>query len=134
MAIENKEDLVKKVAVLEDKLLSLRQASEELVQVKKQLADALKSREEITANEHSIRQRQEKLQAEIGANIKIIEEKNKQIEILKADLNKLAVLFDEYIVAYQDQVKMLGVFVKNTQTVEKYLTVKINEFNGGDKK
>jgi hypothetical protein len=29
---------------------------------------------------------------------------------------------------------MLGVFVKNTQTVEKYLTVKINEFNGGDKK
>jgi hypothetical protein len=29
---------------------------------------------------------------------------------------------------------MLGVFVKNTQTVEKYLSVKINEFNGGDKK
>jgi len=29
---------------------------------------------------------------------------------------------------------MLGVFVKNTQTVEKYLSEKINEFNGGNKK
>jgi hypothetical protein len=29
---------------------------------------------------------------------------------------------------------MLGVFVKNTQTIEKYLSEKINEFNGGDKK
>jgi hypothetical protein len=44
MAIENKEDLVKKVAVLEDKLLPLRQASEELVLVKKQLVDVLKSK------------------------------------------------------------------------------------------
>jgi hypothetical protein len=120
--------------VLEDKLLPLRQASEELVLVKKQLADVLKSKEEIIANEHSVRKELQKIQAEIGGNIKIIEEKNKQVETLKADLNKLANLFDEYIVAYQDQVKMLGVFVKNTQTVEKYLTVKINEFNGGNKK
>jgi hypothetical protein len=134
MAIENKEDLVKKVAVLEDKLLSFKQNDDEILRLKKQLADVLKSKEEVIANEHSIRQRQEKLQAELGANIKIIEEKNKQIEVMKADLNKLANLFDEYIVAYQDQVKMLGVFVKNTQTVEKYLSVKINEFNGGDKK
>jgi hypothetical protein len=29
---------------------------------------------------------------------------------------------------------MLGVFVKNTQTVEKYLSIKIDEYNGGDKK
>jgi hypothetical protein len=134
MAIENKEDLVKKVAVLEDKLLPLRQASEELVLVKKQLVDVLKSKEEIIANEHSVRKEFEKVQAEFIANKKIIEAKDKQIEAMKADLNKLANLFDEYIVAYQDQVKMLGVFVKNTQTVEKYLTVKINEFNGGNKK
>ena len=134
MAIENKEELVKKIAVLEEKLLSFKQNDDEILRLKKQLADVLKSKEEVIANEHSIRQRQEKLQAELGSNIKMIEEKNKQIEILKADLNKMAALFDEYIVAYQDQVKMLGVFVKNTQTVEKYLTVKINEFNGGNKK
>jgi DNA repair exonuclease SbcCD ATPase subunit len=134
MAIENKEELVKKIAVLEERLLPLKQANEELVLVKNQLVDVLKSKEEIIANEHTIRKDLEKVQVEIIANKKIIEAKDKQIEVLKADLTKLANLFDEYIVAYQDQVKMLGVFVKNTQTVEKYLTVKINEFNGGNKK
>jgi len=134
MAIENKEELVKKIAVLEERLLSFKQNDDEIVHLKKQLADTLKSKEEITANEHNVRQQNEKAQAEINSNKKIIEAKDKQIEGLKAELNKLATIFDEYIVAYQDQVKMLGVFVKNTQTVEKYLTVKINEFNGGDKK
>jgi DNA repair exonuclease SbcCD ATPase subunit len=134
MAIENKEELIKKIAVLEEKLQSLKEASEELIQVKKQLADALKTREEITANEHTVRKELEKLQTEIIANKKVIEAKDKQIEAMKVDLNKLANLFDEYIVAYQDQVKMLGVFVKNTQTVEKYLSGKIENFNGGIKK
>ena len=130
MAIENKEELVKKIAVLEEKISDLKK----LEPLKKQLDDVLKSNEEIIANEHHIRQQNEKAQAEIIANKKIIEAKDKQIESLKADLTRLANLFDEYIVAYQDQVKMLGVFVKNTQTVEKYLSLKINEFNGGDKK
>jgi len=134
MATENKEDLVKKIAVLEAQLLSLKQASEELIHVKKQLAEALKSKEEIIANEHNIRLQFEKAQAELLANKKIIEGKDKQVEAMKSDLNKLANLFDEYIGAYQDQVKMLGVFVKNTQTVEKYLSAKIEEFNGGNKK
>jgi DNA repair exonuclease SbcCD ATPase subunit len=134
MAIENKEELVKKIAVLEEKLLSFKQNDNEIVRLKNQLADALKSNEEITANEHSARKELEKVQAEIIANKKIIEAKDKQIELLKNDLSKLANLFDEYIVAYQDQVRMLGVFVKNTQTVEKYLSIKIDEYNGGDKK
>jgi len=134
MAIENKEELVKKIAVLEERLLSFKQNDDEIVRLKNQLADALKSNEEITANEHSVRKELEKVQAEIIVNKKFIEAKDKQIELLKNDLSKLANLFDEYIVAYQDQVKMLGVFVKNTQTVEKYLSVKIDEYNGGNKK
>lgn len=134
MAIENKEELVKKIAVLEEKLLTLKKASEELVVVKNQLENVLKSKEEITANEHTVRKDLEKSQAEVVGLKKAAEGKDKQIEVLKADLTKLANLFDEYIVAYQDQVKMLGVFVKNTQTVEKYLSGKINDFNGGSKK
>jgi DNA repair exonuclease SbcCD ATPase subunit len=134
MAVENKEDLVKKIAVLEAQLLLHKQASEELVAVKKQLADVIKSKEEIAANEHNVRKELEKVQTEIVANKKIVEAKDKQIESLKTDLTKLANLFDEYIVAYQDQVKMLGVFVKNTQTVEKYLSGKIDEYNGGSRK
>ncbi len=134
MAVENKEELVKKIAVLEAQLLSLKQTSEELVQVKKQLADVKKTNEELVANEHNIRIQMEKAKAETLSFPKIIEGKDKQIEAMKADLNRLANLFDEYIAAYQDQVKMLGVFVKNTQTVEKYLSAKIEEFNGGNKK
>jgi septal ring factor EnvC (AmiA/AmiB activator) len=147
--------LKEEVALLKKELLSVKKSSEEItanehgirklleksehvvVELKekeKELLAIKKSNEEIIANEHSVRKELEKVQAEIGGNIKIIEEKNKQVAVLKADLTKLANLFDEYIVAYQDQVKMLGVFVKNTQTIEKYLSVKINEFNGGDKK
>jgi len=132
--VNNEKELFKKIILLEAENALLPQLKEEVVSLRKEILSVKKSSEEIAANEHSVRNRQEKLQAELGANIKIIEEKNKQIEAMKADLNKLATLFDEYIVAYQDQVKMLGVFVKNTQTVEKYLTVKINEFNGGNKK
>lgn len=134
MAIENKEELVKKIAVLEAENLKLRQQSEELVLVKKELLAAQKRSEELIANEHNIRQQMEKAKAETLAFPKAIEAKEKQIEGLKAELTKLANLFDEYIAAYQDQVKMLGVFVKNTQTVEKYLSGKIEDFNGGNKK
>jgi len=134
MAVENKEELVKKIAVLEAEILRLRQHSEELVIVKKELLSVKKSSEELIANEHNIRQQMEKSKAETLAFPKTLEAKDKQIEAMKADLTKLANLFDEYIVAYQDQVKMLGVFVKNTQTVEKYLSGKIDDFNGGSKK
>lgn len=134
MAVENKEELVKKIAVLEAENLKLKQHSEELVLVKKQLLDVQKSKEEIVANEHNIRQQMEKAKAEYVDVQKTLELKNKQVEALKNDLTKLANLFDEYINAYQDQVKMLGVFVKNTQTVEKYLSGKIEDFNGGNKK
>jgi DNA repair exonuclease SbcCD ATPase subunit len=134
MAIENKEELIKKIAVLEEKLFEFEKQKEEVLKLKAQVADVLKSKEEIIANEHTVRKDLEKLQVESASNKKLIDAKDKQIELLKADLSRLANLFDEYIVAYQDQVKMLGVFVKNTQTVEKYLSEKINEFNGGNKK
>jgi hypothetical protein len=130
MATENKEDLVKKIAVLEAQILELKK----LEPVQKQLAEALKSKEEIISNEHNVRQLLEKSNQQVLEFQKQNQAKDKQIEVLKNDLNRLATLFDEYISAYQDQVKMLGVFVKNTQTVEKYLTVKIEEYNKGDKK
>ncbi len=156
MATENKEDLIKKVAVLELENSKLREQTQEFILIKKQLSDVLKSKEEITSSEHTVRKELERLKIELE------EEKNKklnfskeketeyaasikekilvntnlqnQVDHLKADLNKLASLFDEYIVAYQDQTKMLSVFVKNTQTVEKYLSGKIDEYNGGSKK
>lgn len=134
MAIENKEELFKKIVLLEAENAVLPQLKEEVTLLKKELLSVKKSSEEIAANEHTVRKDLEKAQAEVVGLKKALEGKDKQIEGLKADLTKLANLFDEYIVAYQDQVKMLGVFVKNTQTVEKYLSGKINDFNGGSKK
>lgn len=132
--MEKKEDLFIKIAKLEGDILTLKQKEEELKQVKKQLADVEKSKEEIIANEHNIRQQLEKAKGDNAGFQKLLEAKDKQLEAMKNDLNRLANLFDEYIAAYQDQVKMLGVFVKNTQTVEKYLSGKIEDFNGGSKK
>lgn len=134
MAIENKEDLIKKIAVLEAENLKLHQHHQELEQLKKEVLSWKKSNEEVVANEHNIRQQLEKNKNDLASIQKVVEGKDKQIESLKGELNKLAAIFDEYIIAYQDQVKMLGVFVKNTQTVEKYLSAKIDEFNGGNKK
>ena len=132
--VTNEKELLKKIALLEAENLKLIQKSEEFDVTKKEMLSIKKSNEEIIANEHNIRQLLEKSQTEVVSNKKVLELKEKQIEGLKADLTKLANLFDEYIVAYQDQVKMLGVFVKNTQTIEKYLSTKIDEYNGGSKK
>jgi chromosome segregation ATPase len=115
----------------------LEKAEEELkkiVNLEKHIADLVKSNEEIIANEHNVRKSLEKAEQEILENKKIIDAKTKEAEALKIELTKLANLFDEYINAYQDQNKMLGVFFKNAQTVEKYLATKIEEFNGGNKK
>ncbi len=134
MATENKEELVKKIAVLEAENSRLQQHHQELEQLKKEVLSWKKTNEEIAANEHNIRNQLDKSKNDLASIQKVVEGKDKQIESLKGELNKLAAIFDEYIIAYQDQVKMLQVFVKNTQTVEKYLSGKIDEFNGGNKK
>jgi chromosome segregation ATPase len=127
MAIENKEDLIKKLAVLEAQLLTFKETHAHVEATKKEVIGLKKTNEEVIASEHNLRQLLEKVQLENQGY-------KKQVDTLKGELTKLATLFDEYINAYQDQVKMLGVFLKNTQTVEKYLSSKIEEFNGGNKK
>ena len=130
----NEKELFKKIVLLEAENAVLPQLKEEIASLRKELLSVKKSNEEIIANEHNIRQQLEKNKNDLASIQKVVEGKDKQIESLKGELNKLAAIFDEYIIAYQDQVKMLGVFVKNTQTVEKYLSGKIDEFNGGNKK
>jgi hypothetical protein len=154
--VSNEKELLKKIILLETENALLPQLKEEVNLLKKELLSVKKSNEEITANEHTVRQHLDKSKNEVAVLQDVIQSKeqetlalkmskdkeilnltqakDQQITVLKNDLTKLANLFDEYIVAYQDQVKMLGVFVKNTQTVEKYLSIKIDEYNGGNKK
>ncbi len=59
---------------------------------------------------------------------------NKQIELLKNDLNKLAGIIDEYVYAYQDHLKLFSSLQRNATQVEKHLQTKIEAFNTGVKK
>jgi chromosome segregation ATPase len=155
MAMQTKEELITKVAQLETEVLNLQKEVSKGKKIEEEFLKLKKSNEEIVSNEHNIRTLLDKKNVELDKLLATIKEKEKefketidekekefalfktgkekQVESLKADLTKLANLFDEYINAYQDQVKMLGVFVKNTQTVEKYLSGKIEEYNGGSK-
>ena len=141
----NEKELFKKIVLLEAENALLPQLKEEIASLRKELLSVKKSSEEIIASEHGVRQHSDKLTNQLNQVtlqlqnkdkeiINLTQAKDQQITVLKNDLTKLANLFDEYIVAYQDQVKMLGVFLKNTQTIEKYLSIKIDEYNGGNKK
>jgi|LakMenE01Jun11ns_1017448.scaffolds.fasta_scaffold9694664_2 hypothetical protein len=143
--VSNEKELFKKIILLEAENALLPQLKEEITLLKKELLSIKKSNEEIVANEHSVRQHLDKSKNETAVLQNVVQSKeqeiltlktskDKQIEMLKSDLTKLANLFDEYITSFQDQNKMLGVFFKNTQTVEKYLSIKIEEYNGGNKK
>jgi chromosome segregation ATPase len=143
--VSNEKELFKKIILLEAENSLLPQLKEEVALLKKELLSIKKSSEEITANEHTVRQHLDKSKNEVAVLQNVIQSKDqeilslrtskdKEIESLKSELNKLANLFDEYITSFQDQNKMLGVFFKNTQTVEKYLSIKIDEYNGGNKK
>ncbi len=143
--ISNEKELLKKISLLEAENTLLLQLKEEVALLKKENLSIKKSSEEIIANEHNIRQQLDKNKNEAAVLQNVIHtkeqeililkgSKDKEIENLKSELTKLATLFDEYITSYQDQNKMLGVFFKNTQTVEKYLSIKIEEYNGGNKK
>ena len=117
--------------ILKQKIYALEQ---ELAAALQEVKSWKKSNEEITASEHNIRQQINKSKDELSSLQLLVQKKEAELIDLKSELNKLAVLFDEYITSYQDQNKMLGVFFKNSQTVEKYLAIKIEEYNGGNKK
>jgi|688.fasta_scaffold16751_8 hypothetical protein len=145
MATENKEELIKKIVLLEAQVLELKKKEQEVESLKIQIIGFKKSNDEISASEHNQRRIADQLTNQLKEKEfkeqTILRDKElaigalqKQVDALKMDLTNLASLFDEYIIAYQDQVKMLQVFVKNTQTVEKYLTNKIDAYNKGDKK
>jgi chromosome segregation ATPase len=125
MAIENKEALISKISLLEEKIKTfepLQHVQKEFQHLQKEFEAIRKLKDEAINREFELRKERDKLKAD---NAELV----KQIEGLKIELNKLASLFDEYAVAFQDQTRMLAVFVKNTQNIERYLQTKIDAFN-----
>jgi hypothetical protein len=121
MAI-TKEEVVKQASVLEEENKVLKEKLLELQTIKREYEAAVKLREEAVNREFELRKERDQLK-------KINEDGQKLNNALKTELTNLANLFDEYINAYKDQVKMLGVFVKNSVNIEAFLQTKIDTFN-----
>lgn len=135
MATENKEVLIKTIGALEAEVVSLKKEIELLLPIKKEFEANKSLKDEAIHREFSLRKEKDALslllEDQKKAWIKKEQELNLQIEGLKVELNKLALLFEEYIIAFKDQTKLLGVFVKNTNTVEAFLQSKLDAFNKG---
>lgn len=90
-------------------------------------AEVKKIKDEYRLKEFDLRKAVDKATSENAGLVK-------QVETLKGELNKLATLFDEYVVSFQDHIKVFTALNRNAQQVERYLQTKINAFNQGDKK
>ena len=59
----------------------------------------------------------------------------KKADFFEVKLNSLADLLNEYILAFKESNKLLGVYFSNTKYIEEHLDLKVDNFNGnGDKK
>lgn len=121
VTLEEQTVFVKEPSVLETRIQEL----------EKEKAGLLKTAEELRNSEHSVRKEIDKVKDTVNVQLKTIEGQKTQIELLRAELNKLAKLFDEYVTAYQDQNKLLQAFVRTGQIVESSLQQKIEQFNKG---
>ena len=104
---------------------------EQIAKLETQVKDLTKTNEELRNSEYSKRKELQEVTAEKQKKEELIVAKESEIVMLKAELNKLASLFDEYIVNFKDQNKLLQVFVRNTQNIEAFLQSKIDAYNKG---
>jgi rRNA maturation protein Rpf1 len=65
-----------------------------------------------------------------NAEQKITQEKS--YKFLEEKFNELAKLFEEYMTAFKDQIKLSEVMYKNSNYVLQALEIKIKKFNGSD--
>ena len=115
MAVTNKEELIKLNALLEEENLKLKEQLNDFNAIKKEFEANKKLKDDVILNEFNL-----KKEAALA---------KKDIEALKGELNRLATLFDEYIVAFKDQIQTFDVFQRNTKNAEKFLQSKIDTFN-----
>lgn len=113
---QNLEQLVKeKEKALEDQIKARDEAITKSIEFENQCKSLKREQEHI---EKLFKQEKENLQN----SLKFMEEK----------FTELAKLFDEYIVAFKDQVKLSEVTSRNNNYVLQALELKIKKFNGSD--
>jgi uncharacterized protein YyaL (SSP411 family) len=85
------------------------------------ISDVIRLQETITEKEYVIK---------TNAEQKINQEKS--YKFLEEKFNELAKLFEEYMTAFKDQIKLSEVMYKNSNYVLQALEIKIKKFNGSD--
>lgn len=105
------------------------------------LKEALVTHEQLTKDYADLKAKHEKAvvdlqnmnRSQIDGLTKDNEEKTKVIKNLQVELNNLAHIFDEYVKAHRDYMKVQEGSLAHMQYVENILNQKINLFNQGDK-
>lgn len=138
MATTNKEELIKTVTLLQEENIKLKEQLKEFDFIKKEFESNKKLKDDVILSEYALKKEKDKLLLLIEdnkkAHHKAEEDLKKEITRLKTELDKLAGLFNEYIVSFKEQIQMFDLFQKNAKTVEKYLLGKVDAFNKGETK
>lgn len=123
-------------------------ADEEVVEnaefYKQEFEAAKKLREDIIESEYRLKKElkdcQQKdsvevnrLKAEIASKEKDMQALNGVLNDTRKRFNDLALIFDQYIQALEDQYSLQQLFLRNTKNTIELLKIKVNKFNEGEK-
>lgn len=123
-------------------------ADEEVVKnaefYKKEFEAAKKLREDVVESEYRLKKElkdcQQKdsvevnrLKAELTSKEKSMELLNGVVNDTRKRFNDLALIFDQYIQALEDQYSLQQLLVRNTKNTIDLLKIKVNKFNEGEK-
>jgi hypothetical protein len=103
---------------------------------KKATKDQIKARDEVIVKLRDLEDKNNQMQGQIEhlAYVKSQEIQNleKSVKFIDGKYNDLAQLFEEYVLAFKEQIKLSEVMFKNNNYVLQALEIKIKKFNGSD--
>jgi len=117
-----KEELKELLLKKEAELAELRPLKDENKALKDRVNDIGVARDNAINVEYNIRK-------EIEKHVKEKQTLTNERDHFKKELDVLADLFNEYVIAYKDQVAMLSVFVNNSKSILQLLELKIEKYN-----
>ena len=103
---------------------------------KKATKDQIKARDEIIVKLRDLEDKNNEMQGQIEHLAKVksqeIQNLEKSVKFIDGKYNDLAQLFEEYALAFKEQIKLSEVIFKNNNYVLQALEIKIKKFNGSD--
>jgi len=117
--LEKKEKLIEKAAFHKKEYEAAKEVKDQAIK------ESYDARKELSRVEQKLQMTEEKLKASQ-------KEFNNSIQVAKNRYNELASIFDAYILAYDDQLVLSKVMVRNSENTISLLKGKIKKFNEGE--